>query len=333
MLLSIIIPFYNARPSDIIRCLDSIYSSHINPEDFEVIIINDCSTDSESLGFLKDYISQLSPQLRPLLINHQENKRQGGARNTGIRNAEGKFIQYIDQDDYFAENALNELINFIRINPNLDIIMMDYKIHNLSNSSFKGPFYFGNNKSVMKGKEFILKCQIPWEPWQYCYRKDFLIQKEIDFEENVRFEDVDYVMKATMEADKMIFVPTVKIIHTQSSFQTTMIGDDYVKIEDITKCQYRVRLVGESYLKTDPDCGKLIISHHQFAYNDFIKRYYWRLKPSLFLKLMKEYPARLPSNFKLLNAVVKNKKLFTYSCSLLRPVLKLARYSILKFRK
>lgn len=55
MLLSIIIPFYNGRKEDIYRCLDSIYSQGLKNEDFEVIVVNDKSPDSETVKNIENY--------------------------------------------------------------------------------------------------------------------------------------------------------------------------------------------------------------------------------------------------------------------------------------
>lgn len=331
--LSIIIPHYNAHIKDIYRCLNSIYSQELKENEFEVIIVEDCSSNKECRKQLQEYKYNNETPQNYNIIYHTENKRQGGARNTGVENAKGKFIQYVDQDDYFAERSLSQLLNIIKINEDLDIIMMDFISINLDNGKISKSLFGSNNSEVLTGKEFILKNQIPWEPWQYCYRRKFLNDLNLKFVENVRFEDVDYVMKATIEAKKMCYYNLMKIYHTISNYQTTSIKSNKEKIIDLTKCQYRVRLVGEAYLEKNTKCANIIISHHQFAYNDFLKRYLWRMKVKDFLELWKNYPPKVPSNFKLLNFTAKNPKTYIYTSFIFKPLFFLLRNFIVKLRR
>lgn len=108
----------------------------------------------------------------------------------------------------------------------------------------------------------------------YCYRRSFLLENDLKFEEKVRFEDVDYVMKATVMAKSIIYYTEIKLIHTLSENQTTFIGNDLPRITDLIKMFYRVRIVGESYLKENNACANAILGHHQFAYNSFTKRFF-----------------------------------------------------------
>ena len=84
---SIIIPVYNGEQY-IKNCLDSIYRQGLGDDDFEVICVNDCSTDNTA-QVISEY-GKFHQNLR--LINHETNRRQGGARNTGVKVAEGKYI-------------------------------------------------------------------------------------------------------------------------------------------------------------------------------------------------------------------------------------------------
>ena len=328
--LSIVIPFFNAKKDDIRKCLDSIYSQGLEQEEFEVIVVNDCSTDKESVDFLNSY--KITPPDNLLIINHEENKRQGGARNTGVKHAKGDYIQFIDQDDYFADDSLTKLVQHIKSDNNIDIYMMDNLEYDISNNKSTGPFYTKYQSKTYVGADFMMEFPVPWVPWLYCYKRCFLLENELEFEEKVRFEDVDYVMKATMAAKSIVYYPNIKIIHVISPNQTTNIGSDILRITDLLELWHRVRLLGESYLDKNEICANAIIGHQQFAYNSFIKRIFWRLKPSDFLKLMKQYPAKTPSKFRLLNFVAKHPKVFIYTCSSVRPLLYGIRNLVVKLR-
>ena len=98
---SIIIPVYNGEQY-IKNCLDSIYRQGVGDDDFDVICVNDCSTDNTA-QVISEY-GKFQKNIR--LINHETNRRQGSARNTGVKVAKGDYILYIDADDTFESNAL-----------------------------------------------------------------------------------------------------------------------------------------------------------------------------------------------------------------------------------
>ena len=103
MFLSIIIPVYNGTKT-IKRCLDSIWSQGLPENDYEVICVDDCSSDG-SYEYIQK-LSQLYPQLK--LLKNSFNIRAGGARNHGVRCSSGEYILFIDSDDYFHPQSLNK---------------------------------------------------------------------------------------------------------------------------------------------------------------------------------------------------------------------------------
>ena len=101
---SIIIPVYNVEQY-LEQCLDSVLNQTFT--DFEVLCVDDCGTDN-SAQILKVYAQK---DKRIKIIKHEKNKRQGGARNTALKVAKGKYIFCIDSDDWAETNALEILYN------------------------------------------------------------------------------------------------------------------------------------------------------------------------------------------------------------------------------
>lgn len=123
---SIIIPVYNGH--DVIgRALDSIYSQELSNEEFEVICIDDCSPTMETFDTLNNYTYCGVHPENLKVLRHSVNKRQGGARNTGVANASGEYILYLDADDYFVANSLGKLNSHIKQFANYDCYMFDYQ--------------------------------------------------------------------------------------------------------------------------------------------------------------------------------------------------------------
>ena len=117
--ISIIIPCYNVEKY-IGDCLQSIYSQDIDENDFEVICVNDCSPDDT-----ENIVLEWQKKHKNLhLINHDVNKRQSAARNTGLRAAKGKYIWFIDGDDMIKENCLTSILKMMEDN-NLDLLLFN----------------------------------------------------------------------------------------------------------------------------------------------------------------------------------------------------------------
>ena len=95
--ISVIIPVYNAEKS-IEKCLDSVLLQNISP--IEIIIINDCSSD-RSYRIMEGY-NEKYPYIK--IINNLVNEGAGAARNKGIKSAKGKYITFLDSDDWMVIN-------------------------------------------------------------------------------------------------------------------------------------------------------------------------------------------------------------------------------------
>lgn len=116
--ISVIIPAYNCAKW-ITRSIRSILDQSLGDNDYEVIVVNDGSTD--------DLIQVLSPYLnRITFINRTENKGLPYSLNEGIAHSKGRYIIRLDSDDYVHRDYLKIPYMFLSMNPNLDAIALDY---------------------------------------------------------------------------------------------------------------------------------------------------------------------------------------------------------------
>ena len=99
---SVIIPVYNVEKY-IKRCLDSLVNQTL--ENIEFILVDDGSPDG-SAEIIKEYADKFPNKIVYL---YQDNAGQGAARNTGYRIAKGKYIGYVDSDDYVDANMFKKL--------------------------------------------------------------------------------------------------------------------------------------------------------------------------------------------------------------------------------
>jgi len=113
---SVIIPAYNTAAL-IATCLDSVFAQTFR--DFEVIVVNDGSPDTIQLEQV------LQPYRSRIAYIPQENKRAAGARNTAIGKARGEFLAFLDSDDSWLPNHLQDQMILFETNPALDLVYAD----------------------------------------------------------------------------------------------------------------------------------------------------------------------------------------------------------------
>lgn len=121
-LVSIIIPVYNAQDT-LMKALQSVVSqSYTN---LEIIVVNDGSTDQSAA--IIDEMSRLDYRIR---VFHKKNGGQSSARNLGLREAHGEYIQFLDSDDWLQYNAIECALSHLIANERTDFILYGFNIYN-----------------------------------------------------------------------------------------------------------------------------------------------------------------------------------------------------------
>jgi hypothetical protein len=118
-LVSVIIPAYRAAES-IAATLDSVFAQ--TWQDYEVIVVNDGSPDSEEME------KALEPYRERIVYVRQENQGPGGARNTGIRMARGRYVALLDSDDMWDPEHLAAQVAVLEADPSIDMVYADARI-------------------------------------------------------------------------------------------------------------------------------------------------------------------------------------------------------------
>ena len=200
--LSYIIPFYNGGEY-IIPLLDSIFSSGLNEKEFEIIVVDDKSNDEKSIKILH-YYAKLHSNIR--IIPHEENLRQGGAKNTGIRAAQGEYIAFADQDDLIPGKGIVKALETALLKE-VDMLACRYQYMYDDGSKNELGWHVEDGYTA-SGKEF---CENHFEagvcvcPWEYLYRREFLIEQNHPYAEKVLLEASDWVEWHLIHAEKVAF--------------------------------------------------------------------------------------------------------------------------------
>lgn len=179
MEVSIIIPVYNAEEY-IARAIRSALDQSWDKKRFEVIVVNDGSTDNTSK--ILDYYSNMVR-----IINLKENKGLAYARNEGIRASNGRYIVCLDADDYMHNDLIFIESTFLNMDPQWNAVSCDYYIVN----------EFEEHIKRMNGEENPIACGVMFRVERLIdiglYDAEFEANEEKDL--RIRFEKKNYIIK------------------------------------------------------------------------------------------------------------------------------------------
>jgi glycosyltransferase involved in cell wall biosynthesis/radical SAM superfamily enzyme YgiQ (UPF0313 family) len=182
---SIIVPVYNVADY-LSRCLDSCVNQTLR--EIEVIVVNDCSPDPRDGEIMKEYEKKFPNKVK--CIWHKENRRQGGARNTGIRAACGEFLYFADSDDYLDLKLCEKMHNAI-IAEKADMAVCDCNYIKdgivFKNWSYNGKFESTDLCERIKG---IKRHNI----WLIMIRKSVIQNNNLYFPEHTIADDLASVL-------------------------------------------------------------------------------------------------------------------------------------------
>jgi glycosyltransferase involved in cell wall biosynthesis len=184
---TVIVPFYNVE-AYIGECLESLVNQTYR--NIEILCIDDCSVDS-SLDIAASYADR-DPRLR--IIRHKQNKGLGGARNTGIINATGEYICFVDSDDYVSKSFVESLYHAIS-KSNCDLAICNFFFN--TDGSIK-PFYKTYKNEIItiqKNNIFEIVSQINLSCWNKIYKKNLLTENDIYQPEHRYYEGVLFWIK------------------------------------------------------------------------------------------------------------------------------------------
>ena len=203
-IVSVIMPVYNVE-SYLVECLDSLVKQTLS--DVEFICVDDGSSDS-SFEILEKY----SIQDQRIKIIKQENKGAALARNLGLSVAKGKYVIFLDSDDYFDQNMLKKTVNRAEAT-NSDIVIFKALAfddgseikHNLSHKMEKYPLFQEKTFSSKDLKNVIFNTFLP-AAWNKLYRKSFLEENKLEFQNIKRTNDLLFTSKSLIKANKIVLV-------------------------------------------------------------------------------------------------------------------------------
>lgn len=172
---SVIIPAYNAGPF-IENCISSILSQSYN--DFEIVVVNDGSTDN-TLSLLED----MQKKDNRIKIISQKNSGVSAARNTGLQNATGKFVTFVDADDALLPNALEIMVS--GIDDNTDFAVFSHNEVKLRETPhLETPARY---KASEINDNFRSFDRVIWWPWGKIFRRSVIENNNLQYDTSISF--------------------------------------------------------------------------------------------------------------------------------------------------
>ena len=217
---SIIIPVYNTSRF-LPKCFDSILSQSF--KDYEVIIINDGSTDN-SLKIIEKYCKRYSDIFSFITI---KNQGPSIARNMGIKKAKGDYLIFVDSDDYIEKNLLKK-IDAVTQNE-IDLVRFQLKTIN-SNYKLIERFHEEEFKELTGPEAFekITNYHYIETAWAYAYNRKFFTKNKFKFMSGIYHEDFALIPLIIIKAESVVSIDYIGYNYVQRN-DSIMSSNDYVK--------------------------------------------------------------------------------------------------------
>lgn len=199
MKVSIVIALYNTE-TYIEKCIRSVYLENTLPlSEFEVIVINDGSTDRS-----RAIVEDLQREYINLHLINKENGGQSTARNIGFRRAKGKYLFCLDSDDWINIKEFEKALDYLYKN-NLDILPVFFQVYteHLKVLPMKKDNYSLINDISISGGEFMNRFTISGSMWRYFYKTSIIRDNSLYLIEGVYHEDEDFVIKFLSYSNKI----------------------------------------------------------------------------------------------------------------------------------
>lgn len=212
LLLTYIIPLYNTEHY-VLRCLHSIVNQQLWPDDYEVLVVDDGSTDGSRAvveAFVQDY-----PQVK--LIT-QENSGVSAARNLALNRARGRYIMFVDSDDRLEDDVVHRLVQHA-VDDDLDVLSFNYCCEDSQGNvlSHTRDDNYGSTP-VMTGCNFLDGHSMTPYVWRFLIKRDYLERGGWHFDTSlIVCEDGALIAGFLLNAPRMAHDDTVAYCYVNRS--------------------------------------------------------------------------------------------------------------------
>lgn len=263
-MVSIIIPLYNVE-----RYVDSSLKSAFNQtfEDVEFILVDDCSTDG-TMNMVENLVSKSACRERVKIIRHQINSGLSAVRNTGMKHAQGEYIFFMDSDDEVVPDCIEKHYGAIQKSD------ADFTIGNIRLEGAKSIHVKSVSDEVLQIplKTSFFKRMWSVSAWNKLYRKTFLEENGLIFQDGLLHEDILWSYKIVSKAKKVALVKDATYIYKIHQGSITTSKNSKRKIDSLMYILNTLKKDWDNEKITNECCA------------DFIRFFdFWRFNTALLL--------------------------------------------------
>lgn len=213
--ISVIMPVYNVAPY-LPQCMESVINQ--TWKDFELLCIDDGSTDSSSL--ILDSYAEKDSRIK---VVHKENTGYGNSMNTGLRLAVGEYIAIIESDD-FAEPEMLDKLYRAALDSKADIVKGNHFNHVEGEDSFCDWLGGFPKNQLINSKVYPQLLGKADTIWTCLYRRRFLLENQIWFHETpgASFQDISFAEQGWLWAEKVYFIEDALLHYRKDNLDSSM---------------------------------------------------------------------------------------------------------------
>lgn len=202
-LISVVVPVYKVEPY-INKCLDSLILPNKWLEKMEVIAVND-GTPDQSAEMAREYEKRYPSVFR---VIDKDNGGHGSAWNRGLKEASGKYIRFLDSDDWFTTSEFIKLLEKLET-LDVDIIISNYNRYYVERDTFEPMVITELEPDIIYEASELKWNDQPWEVanfWRCTYRTRMLQQNQPLFVEKVFYDDIKLSIASVIQAQKVCYI-------------------------------------------------------------------------------------------------------------------------------
>ncbi len=227
--LSYIVPVFNTRPY-LVRCLRSIVDQGLSPDSYEVLVVDDGSTDG-SKASVQSFIDEGHPQVR---LFTQKSSGVSMARNLALDHARGRYVQFVDSDDFLVGSKMAALLDQA-LEHDLDVLVFNYNRADEAGHIVDAAAGADVGTPVVAtGVEYLSSHSMTPYIWRYLIRRDLLERDKSRFDQSlIVCEDGELIARFMLQSQRVMG-------NNASPYCYVTRGDSAMNSTDITHLQRRI---------------------------------------------------------------------------------------------
>ncbi|WP_407301475.1 glycosyltransferase family 2 protein [Klebsiella quasipneumoniae] len=221
---SVVIPVYNASEY-IDRCISSIMGQTLS--NFEVVVIDDGSTDG-SLKIIEDALRRYERNDVAVLVTSRNNRGVSFTRSEGLKKARGKYLIFLDSDDWVEKKFL-EVLYKKAVSSDLDMVVCDYYLEYPGRSKLVTQEFIGNNIDFI---ESLLLGELGGFSWNKLIRRDVYQKYDINFVAGINYlEDLIFITHIALKSSRIELINIPLVHYNQSNINsiTKIVSKDSIE--------------------------------------------------------------------------------------------------------